>query len=409
MTGLPLNALEEPARIAAEDRLICLGHGDDLAAPGRAVREVGSMTPPIHRTSLFAHPSLEALMDGLRAEHRSNVYTRGQNPTVEAVEEKLARLERGEAAKCLASGMGAVSAVLFGLLESGAHVLFVNQTYGPTLQLAERLGRYGVEHDLLLEADPAAVEAALRPETRLIWLESPGTMTFAGLDIAAIAELARGHGILTALDNSWATPLFQKGLELGVDIVVHTASKYLGGHSDLMAGAIVTDAATLERLFYDAYLLLGAALSPADAWLLDRGLKTLPSRMKRHHADGLTVARYLAGHRRIRRVLHPALGADAELFARQMSGCSGLFSVELEANDYPAIARFVDRLRLFRIGVSWGGVESLVISPNRGDNAAALEANGIPPALVRLSIGLEGADALIADLDRALGDGAVDD
>lgn len=341
-------------------------------------------------------------MDGLGEEHRRNVYTRGQNPTVEAVERKIAELERGEACKCFASGMGAVSAVLFGLLESGAHVLFVNQTYGPTIQLGERLAAYGVAHDMILDTDPAAVEAAMRPETRLVWMESPGTMTFAALDVATIANLARSRGALSALDNSWATPLFQKPIELGVDIVVHTASKYMGGHSDLMAGAVVSDASTFERIFYDAYLLLGAALSPADAWLVDRGLKTLPDRMVRHHEDGLAVARHLAGHRRVRRVLHPALGEDAALFARQMSGCSGLFAAELDVGGYQGVARFVDRLELFRIGVSWGGVESLVISPNRGDNEAALEQKRIPPTLVRLSIGLEGAETLIADLDRAL-------
>jgi cystathionine beta-lyase/cystathionine gamma-synthase len=222
-----------------------------------------------------------------------------------------------------------------------------------------------------------------------------------------VAQLARSRGIPSAIDNSWATPLFFKPLELGVDLVVHTASKYLGGHSDLMAGVIVARQELMERLFYDAYLLLGAALSPADAWLVDRGLRTLPDRMERHHRDGLAVARWLAGHPRVRRVLHPALGPDAALFARQLTGCSGLFSVELDGvalggAGFEELARVVDRLELFRIGVSWGGVESLVISPNRGDNAAALAARRIPANLLRLSIGLEGAEALIEDLERAL-------
>jgi cystathionine beta-lyase/cystathionine gamma-synthase len=338
----------------------------------------------------------------LSDERHTNVYTRGQNPTVEAVEAKLARLERGDAAKCMASGMGAISAVLFGLLEAGSHVLFVNQTYGPTLQLAERLRAYGVEHDLLLDLDLKSIEAAMRPNTRIVWLESPGTMTFRLLDVGAVAALAREMGALTAIDNSWATPLFQKPLERGVDLVVHTASKYIGGHSDVMAGAVVGSAELIERIFYDGYLLLGAALGPVDAWLVNRGLRTLPARMRQHHTTGLAVARFLDEHPAVRRVLHPGLTAAPELVDSQLTGFSGLVSFELATDTYEDVAAVIDRLRLFRIGVSWGGVESVVISPNRGDNAAALTDQGISPGTIRLSLGLEGADALIEDLDRAL-------
>jgi len=220
--------IDEP-HIDPDDELICLGHGEDLAAHG------GSMSPPIVQTSLFAHDSLDDLMAGLDSEHRHHVYTRGQNPTVEAVERKMARLERGESAKCVASGMGAVSAVLFGLLEAGSHVLFVNQTYGPTLQLAERLRAFGVEHNVVLDLESETIAAAIRPTTRIVWMESPGTMTFRLLDVGAIAELAHRHGALAVIDNTWATPLFQKPLVAGVDLVVHTATKYLGGHSDLTA------------------------------------------------------------------------------------------------------------------------------------------------------------------------------
>jgi len=379
--------------IDPQDELTCLGHGEDLEASG------GSMSPPILQTSLFAHPSIEALTAGLSEEHRRSVYTRGQNPTVGALEDKLALLERGEAAKCVGSGMAAVSAVLFALLEQGSHVLFVNQTYGPTLQMAERLATFGVEHDVVLDLDIDSIAAAIRPETRLIWLESPGTMTFRVLDLAAVTELARERGILTALDNSWATPLFQKPLEHGVDLVVHTASKYLGGHSDVMAGAIVGSAELLERVFYDGYLLLGAALGPMDAWLVNRGLRTLPARMRQHHADALAVARFLADHPRVRQVFHPALAADEALVRRQLSGFSGLLSFELDAPDHAATARFINALELFRIGVSWGGVESLALSASRSDEAPATQ--GVPARSVRLSVGLEGADALIADLDQA--------
>jgi cystathionine beta-lyase/cystathionine gamma-synthase len=195
-----------------------------------AAGQSGAVVPPLVQSSIFAYPSFDDLLAGLSQEHRHHVYTRGQNPTVEVLERKLASLERGEACKCFGSGMAAISAVFLGLLEAGDHVVFVNQVYGPTLQLAEHLRRFGISHDVVLEPEPAAVAQALRPTTRLIWLESPGTMLFRTLDVAALVELARSSPtdrgpILTAIDNTWATPLFQKPLTLGVDLVVHACSK----------------------------------------------------------------------------------------------------------------------------------------------------------------------------------------
>jgi cystathionine beta-lyase/cystathionine gamma-synthase len=386
-----------PPTLDVEDELICLGHGEDLEA------QQGALAPPIVQTSLFAHPTLGDLMLSLGAEHRHHVYTRGQNPTVEAVEEKLARLERGEAAKLFASGMSAISSILYGLLRSGDHVVFLNQVYGPTLQLAAHLQRFGIEHDVVLDLDLEALQRALRPETRMVWMESPGTMLFRLLDIAAVVALARQHGATTVHDNSWATPLFQKPLTLGVDIVVHSATKYLGGHSDVIAGAVVTRRDLLEEIFYNAYLLNGGALGPFDAWLVNRGLRTLPVRLRQHHATGLKVARFLSQHDAVRRVFHPGLASDGEdSLQRQLRGFSGLFSFELATERFADVERFVDRLKRFRIGVSWGGVESLVIAPFRGDNQDALLAQGIPPGTVRLSVGLEGAAVLIEDLEKAL-------
>jgi cystathionine beta-lyase/cystathionine gamma-synthase len=217
-----------------------------------------------------------------------------------------------------------------------------------------------------------------------------------------VADLARQHGAMTVIDNSWSTPLFQKPLEKGVDLVVHAATKYIGGHSDVVAGAIVGSDELLERIFFDAYLLLGGALGPVDAWLVNRGLRTLPTRMQQHHADGLAVARFLDGQPKVRRVFHPALAEAPELVNSQLRGFAGLFSFELDTESYPEVAAFIDRLTLFRIGVSWGGVESLALSPNHGTNARLLAAQRIPPGTVRLSVGLEGAKALIGDLDRSL-------
>lgn len=387
--------LETP-KIDAEDRLVCLGHGEDLAAQG------GSLSPPIVQTSLFGHGSQEELVAGLAAENRSHVYTLGQNPTVEAIEAKVARLERGETCKFMASGMAAISAALFTLTKSGSHVLFVNNTYGPTLELAKRLTTFGVEHDVVLDLKTESIAGAIRPNTSLVWIESPGTMRFRMVDVGQIAELARDHGVLTVIDNSWSTPLFQKPLEQGVDLVVHAATKYMGGHSDVVAGALIGSDELLARIFFDAYLLLGGALGPHDAWLVNRGLRTLPSRMRQHHSDGLAVARFLADHPGVRRVFHPALVEDPDLVRSQLRGFAGLFSFELDTESYREVAGFIDRLRLFRVGVSWGGVESLVLSPNHGSNYDELAAQRIPPGTVRLSVGLEGAETLIQDLERSL-------
>lgn len=381
--------------IDPRDVEICVGTGAGLETHG-------AVAPPIVQTAPFAFSSFRDLVAGLDAEHRTQVYSRGQNPTVEIAERRIAALERGEACKCFASGMAAISAVFSSLLAAGDHVVFANQIYGPTLQLAEHLERFGVTHDVVAGGDAPAVARALRPRTRLLWLESPGTMLFRVLDVAALAEMARGKGILTAMDNSWATPLFQKPLTLGVDLVVHSCSKYLGGHSDVVAGAVVSSAALVEQIFYRAFLLNGGVLGPFDAWLLIRGLQTLPVRMRQHREDALAVARFLAGHPAVARVHHPGLAPSSQAEAGLLQGTSGLFSFELARDGFDDVCRVIDALRVFRIGVSWGGTESLVLSPQREGNAEELERRGIPPGLIRLSIGLEGSGALIRDLEGAL-------
>jgi cystathionine beta-lyase/cystathionine gamma-synthase len=294
--------------------------------------------------------------------------------------------------------MAAVSAVIVGLLKAGDHILFVNHTYGPTLQLAKQLERFGITHTLLLELEPDDVKAALQPNTKLVWLENPGTMMFRLLDLEAIADIARLHGALTCIDNSWASPLFQKPIAHGIDIVVHSATKYIGGHSDVVAGAVITTTARMTQIFYRAYLLLGGILHPFDAWLLLRGLRTLPVRMQQHDTDAIRVAEFLRGRAEVSAVHHPAFAEPS----KSLTGYSGLFSFELKNAGFDQVRTFIDTLKRFRIGVSWGGVESLVISPNRGNNLHYLDAQRIPHGLIRLSIGLEGADALIDDIGPAL-------
>lgn len=382
----------DPADIA-----LCLDDDTTAIAPGGA-----PTTAPIVLTSLFAFDTIEALLEHGAREHESHVYTRGQNPTVAVAERKIAALERGDACKLFGSGMAAISAVCFGILEAGDHVLFVNQTYGPTLQLADRLRHFGIGHDVVLDLDPDAIAAAITPRTRLLWLESPGTMTFRVLDLAAVASLARERGVLTCIDNSWATPLLQKPLTLGIDLVVHTCSKYLNGHSDLMAGAVVGTAERMREIFTRAFMLLGGILSPHDAWLLLRGLRTLPVRLRQQEADALTLARQLTTHPAVAHVYHPALDAEPRLVEAQQRGHSGVFSFALTDGDYDRARAVINRLTRFKIGVSWGGVESLVITPSGPERRPFLDRLQIPDGLIRLSIGLEGAEVLGDDLRRAL-------
>jgi len=383
------------------DVAICVSD-DGPREPGGAA----STSTPIVQTSLFSYPTYAELSDALAAEHANRVYSRGQNPTVEALELKLARLERGEMCKCFASGMAAVNAVMFGVLRQGDHVLFVNQVYGPALQLAREYERFGVTHDAIPDTDPSAIAAAIRPNTRLIWLESPGTMLMKLLDIRAVVALARERGILTCMDNSWATPLLQKPIELGVDLVVHSATKYLAGHSDLMGGVLVGARERMLDIFRRAYMLNGGILAPFEAWLMLRGMRTLPVRLRQHEADARRVAEFLQSHPRVSRVHYPATDPDQQaLLTRQMRGSTGLLSFELTGADFTGVSRVIDALQYFRIGVSWGGVESIVISAERRTGTEHLEAQRLPRGLIRLSIGLEGADVLIADLEQALSAG----
>ena len=377
-------------------------HTDDIriCLEDHPAREPGiePMATPIVQTSLFAFPDVDSFISAGAAESKTTVYSRGQNPTVEVLERKIAALEHGEACKAFGSGMAAISAVIMGLLESGDHILFVNHTYGPTIQLAKHRRRFGNQFTETHDTEPADVAKAMHPNTKLVWIESPGTMMFRTLDLAAIADVARKHGALTCVDNSWASPVFQKPIDHGVDIVVHSATKYIGGHSDVVAGVAVTTAQRMEQIFYRAYLLFGGILHPFDSWLLLRGLRTLPVRMQQHEVDALRVAEFLRMRPEVSAVNHPAFMSPSS----SLLGTSGLFSFDLKDAEFEQARQFVNALKRFRIGVSWGGVESLAIAANRRTNLHWLDAQQIPHGLIRLSIGLEGADALIEDIGTAL-------
>ncbi|WP_312950088.1 aminotransferase class I/II-fold pyridoxal phosphate-dependent enzyme [Superficieibacter sp.] len=392
------NMLLKNADFATDDNLACSG----LDEPHE--RYFGAVSPPIIQTSLFVQKNYQAYCDDMQHEADRYIYSRGLNPTVQMVEEKLARLERGEACRCFASGMGAISAVLMANLRSEDHIILANNVYGPALALVKQMAdRFNVRYDLALTGTTEEIARYIRPNTRVIYTESPGTMTMNMVDLTAIAALARAHNITTVIDNTWATPLFQKPLTLGFDIVIHSCTKYLGGHSDLIAGAVITSHQRMTAIRDFSHQLLGAVLSPFAAWLLLRGLRTLPVRMQRHQENTLQVIEYLKTRPEVDNIRHPSLATPVQqaLIRRQMLGFSGLFSFEIRDGNFARVKRFIDACRVFKIGCSWGGYESLIISPNRGDNASALAADNIAPGLIRLSVGQESPALLIADLDAA--------
>jgi cystathionine beta-lyase/cystathionine gamma-synthase len=378
-----------------------LQHGDAL--PG----DDASVAPPIHPTTTFsaADAAEFAAMAG-QARH-PRYYTRYGNPTHQRVAQLVAALEGGEAGLMTASGMGAVSAVLVGLLKAGDHVVAQTNHYmGTTLLVTELLARFGVQYTLVDQTRADAFEAAIRPETRLLMLETPANPTLALTDLGAVARIARARGLITVADNTFASPVNQRPLALGIDVVVHSCTKYLGGHHDLTAGAIVARDELIERIWHTA-IVLGAVLSPHDAWLLLRGMRTLSVRVERCNRSALEVARFLAAHPAVEAVHYPGLESHPqhELARRQMTGFGGVVAVQVRGG-YREAERVMSRLKVFTQAVSLGGYESLAAHAaamwaGTLSDEALVEA-GIQPNLIRLSVGLEDARDLIEDLDQAL-------
>ncbi len=359
-----------------------------------------AVVPPIVQTSLFTFSSYEEMEQTYRGEKVRPTYTRGFNPTVRQFENMLARLEGAEDAMGFASGMAAISSTVMAFVQPGDRIVCVRHVYPDAYRLFENLlKRYGVTVTYVDGRDEEAVVAAL-PGAKLLYLESPTSWLMHVCDIAALAGHAKKLGILSIIDNSWSTPICQQPLNQGVDLVGHSASKYISGHSDVVAGVTAGSKELIARIKANTYPYLGGKLSPFDAWLLIRGMRTLPYRMKAHEEAGLNIARRLAAHPQVTAVHHPGLG---NTLPATLSGTSSLFTFELkEGIDIP---RFVNHLKLFKLGVSWGGHESLVVpamvgrAQNAGPNSTI--DFDVPPRAVRLHVGLEGADALWSDLTGA--------
>ncbi len=360
-----------------------------------------AVVPPIVQTSLFTFSSYDEMLSTYRGEKVRPVYSRGLNPTVRLFEEMLAKLEGGEDALGFGSGMAAISSSVLTFVEPGDRIVAVRHVYPDAFRLfGTLLKRMQVEVTYVDGLDEDAVAKAL-PGAKVLYLESPTSWVMDAHDVGALAALARKHGALSIIDNSWATPVFQQPLGLGVDLVLHSASKYLGGHSDVVAGVVAGSSKLIDRIRGEALPYLGGKLSPFDAWLLLRGLRTLPIRMKAHEASALEIAKRLQAHDMVGEVFHPAL---ANRLPPGLSGTSGLFSFTLrEGVD---VAAFCNHLKLFQLGVSWGGHESLVVpgevvlQQKAQPNSA--QAFGIDGRSVRIHVGLEGTEALWCDLEAAI-------
>ncbi len=378
----------------------------------------GALTSPIVQTSTYTFEDTDAVLDFMarKAERTSareaggdlelrDEYGRYSNPTQQAAERKLAALEGGEGAVLFGSGMAAITTALLALLSAGDHAIVVRNCYRRTREFADKfLPRWGAETTSVAIDDLAGLAAAIRPNTRLIFVETPTNPHLRIIDLEAVAALARPRGILTMVDSTFATPLNLQPLALGLDLVVHSATKYLAGHNDLLAGVVIGPHRLVTEIEY-ARGMLGAVLGPHDAYLLLRGLKTLALRVQRQNENGMRVARFLEGHPAVARVYYPGLPShpDHEIACRQMAGFGGVVSFEL-VGDKERTSRFVDALRIPYIGPTLGGVESIVQQQALfiSLDMAEREASGVSDTLVRYALGIEDADDLIADLAQAL-------
>ncbi|WP_119458486.1 cystathionine beta-lyase [Rhodospirillaceae bacterium SYSU D60014] len=361
----------------------------------------GIINPPVYHASTVLFPSVAALEEAVRDRFDRVYYGRYGTPTTFALEEAVAALEQGDRAIALPSGLAAIAATLTALLKAGDHLLMVDSVYEPVRTLCNRtLARFGVTTTYYDPLIGAGVADLIRPETRLVYLESPGSLTFEVQDIPAIAAAAHAAGALVAMDNTWATPLFFKPFRHGVDISIHAATKYIVGHSDAMLGLVVTKDPHYRTIKASAQAM-GYCAAPDDCYLALRGLRTLSVRLQRHQETGLALARWLRQRPEVAQVLHPGLPDDPghALWRRDFSGATGLFSIVLNPVSKAALAAMLDGMTLFGMGFSWGGFESLIL-PVKPEAVRTATSWSAPGPTLRLHAGLEDPQDLITDLER---------
>jgi cystathionine beta-lyase/cystathionine gamma-synthase len=370
--------------------------------------DAAPLTTPIYETTTFVFGSAQEVRDYNEGRSSKFLYSRYSNPTIVEVERTIATLEAAEAALVLASGQAATTTALLALAGNGDEIVCSSAIYGGTLHLlTDLLARFGIRPRFVSIDELRRPEAILSDSTRVLWFESPINPTLRCVDIAAVASACRARGVTSVIDNTFASPMNQQPVTMGVDVVMHSATKYLNGHSDVTAGVLAGRSRLVDEML-KVRKLIGTILDPSAAYSLGRGLKTLPVRMERHNANALAVARWLARDSRVRTVYYPGLEShpDHAIAARQMRGFGGMVCIDL-AGEYGRAARFFDRLRVFKRAASFGGVESLcslpVLTSQWGHSEEELRLAGVTPGMARLSVGLEDPEDLIADLDQALG------
>lgn len=378
------------------------GLGTDLAHFGEDEKMQGAVIPPIFQNSLFVFPTMDELLENMYNNPGGppHHYSRVSNPTLDLLERKVAHFEGGEKCKVFAAGMTAVTLAIMSQVKAGDHVVTVDGIYGPAkVLLTSYLAKFGVECTMVDGRDTQAVIDACKSNTTLIYLESPTSMTFRLQDVPAIAAFARSQGIATAIDSTYNTPLHMKPLEQGVDIVIHSLTKYYGGHSNTTAGAIIASAEIMDKIIRNEVLMMGALLGPFQSWLITQGTRTLKVRLKEHEKNANLVASWLEQQPEVKVVHHLGLDsfAQRDVFEKTMSGSSGLFAFEPKNQDRKAVMDFCNRLELFGRGISWGGFESLVVAQQVQPIDYAE-----PSWFVRLFIGMEDVEDLKSDLADAL-------
>ncbi len=364
-----------------------------------------SVSPPVMQSSNFSFPDVATMRTQLLDEFNYQLYTRGNNPTTDILRKKIAALEETEDALILSSGSAAVASAIMANVQTGDHIVSVQDPYTWTKKLLnDILPRFGVKTTYVDGTDHKNFEKVLTPDTKVIYLETPNSFTFELQDLDKIATLARTHNIITIADNSYCSPLFQKPHRFGIDIVVHSATKYLAGHSDLVAGVICASSDMIKKIFTNEFMTMGAKLSPQDSWLIIRGLRTLEIRMERIDKSTRRIVEYVSRHPGIEKVYYPfhPENPQIELANRQMTGAGGLFSIALKTSDVKKVEKFCNSLNRFLLAVSWGGYESLIFPATAGSEKGSKQ-NNLLVNLIRFYIGLEDPEILMEDIEQALG------
>jgi O-succinylhomoserine (thiol)-lyase len=373
---------------------------DAIHAGERPDKAYGAISPPIYQTSTFAFEDV--------GKTKGYDYSRSGNPTRKVLEDTIAKLEGGKAGFACASGLAAEATIIH-LLKAGDHVVAVEDIYGGTFRLfQEVMTNFGLEFTFIKMSSQQAVESAIKPNTRMIWLETPSNPLLHIVDLEMAAAVAKKHGLISVMDNTFASPYFLRPLELGIDIVVHSTTKYLNGHSDVIGGAIVTGTDELTRRIAYLHNALGAVAGPFDSWLVLRGIETLPVRMRQHETNATAVAHFLQHQNTVSRIYYPGLPDHPghDIAKRQMKGFGGMVSFEMKGG-LAAVNRFLRGIKVFTLAESLGGMTSLAGHPVTQSHAAMSKQQrdkvGIHESLVRLSVGLENIDDLLEDLKQALG------